>query len=58
MVKERKIIMGKELQEDIKTARRCLEFKGFHCENKECSNLTCPLNKWWDENKLNKSSFR
>ncbi len=47
---KKKITMGKELDEDIKTVRRCLKFKGFHCENKECSNIVCPLNKWWEAN--------
>lgn len=45
---EDKIVISKKIQEDIKLARQCLKFKGFHCENEECGNLTCPLNKWWE----------
>lgn len=26
-------------------ARQCLNFKGFFCENKDCKNTECPLNK-------------
>jgi len=26
-------------------ARQCLNFKGFNCENKDCKNVICPLNK-------------
>jgi len=47
-MEERKITITKEIQEDIKLARQCLKFKGFNCENEECANLTCPLNKWWE----------
>ncbi len=49
-MEERKITMGKEIQEDIRLARQCLKFKGFHCENEECLNLSCPLNKLWETN--------
>ena len=34
-------------KEDILTARRCLLFKGFRCNNKNCSNKACPLNSYW-----------
>ena len=26
------------------TARKCLEFKGFHCNTKNCKLFNCPLN--------------
>jgi hypothetical protein len=34
---------------DIRTARRCMEFKLLKCDNKDCLNKMCPLNKFWDE---------
>jgi len=34
--------------EDIKTARRCLNFKLIKCNNKNCLNKFCPLQKSWD----------
>lgn len=49
-MEEKKITITKEIQEDIKLARQCIKFKGHRCENEECSNLTCPLNKWWESN--------
>ncbi len=33
---------------DLKTARRCIDFKNLKCDNKDCSNKHCPLNKFWD----------
>ena len=33
--------------EDIKTARRCMDFKNIKCDNKDCINKSCPLNKIW-----------
>ncbi len=38
-----------EMQSDIKTARRCMNFKLLRCDNKDCSNEFCPLNKVYDE---------
>jgi len=38
----------KEVEKDIKTARRCMDFKLIKCKNKECKNLSCPLNKEYD----------
>ena len=29
----------------MQTARRCLNFKGFNCDNQDCINESCPLNK-------------
>jgi len=49
-------MMLKPLKEDILTARRCLLFKGFRCDNKDCLNKACPLNSYWektDENGMN-----
>jgi hypothetical protein len=34
---------------EIKLARQCLKFKGFSCDNEECINILCPLNKFWKE---------
>lgn len=34
--------------DDIKLARQCLDFKGLCCNNKDCLNEFCPLNKKWD----------
>jgi len=36
-MKETKKGCGKE------TAKRCLKFKGFYCDNKNCLNEDCPL---------------
>ena len=33
---------------DIKLARQCLDFRGLTCDNKNCLNESCPLNKKWD----------
>ena len=29
-------------------ARQCLDYKGLSCDNKDCTNEDCPLNKKWD----------
>jgi hypothetical protein len=34
---------------DIKTARRCMNFRGLKCDDIICSNKLCPLNKFWKE---------
>lgn len=34
-----------ETRKDRYTAKQCLNFKGFHCDNKDCLNGSCPLNK-------------
>jgi len=28
---------------ELKLARKCMQLKGFRCENKDCMNLLCPL---------------
>jgi hypothetical protein len=33
---------------EIIIARKCLQSKGFSCDNKECKNHFCPLNPYWD----------
>ena len=38
-----------EKDKDILTARRCLNFKLIKCNNKDCKNLSCPLNRRYDE---------
>ena len=39
----------KTLNEDkIKLARQCMNFQSIKCENKECKNESCPLNKKYD----------
>ena len=35
--------------DNICSARRCLNFKGFSCDIKDCLNTYCPLNKNWEE---------
>lgn len=35
--------------EDIKTARRCMIWQGFSCDNKDCLNKLCPLNWRYNE---------
>jgi len=36
------------INKDKKTAKQCLNYKNFHCHNKNCLSWICPLN----ENKL------
>jgi len=31
----------------IQTARRCLLYRNINCENRNCLNKACPLNKFW-----------
>ena len=40
--------MNKQEKFDMKIARRCLNFTGHRCDNKDCSVTMCPLNKEWD----------
>jgi len=35
------------MSNEIHLARQCLNFKGFKCDNKNCLNIVCPLNKKW-----------
>jgi len=43
------INIGKsEAIKDIKTTRRCMNFMRLKCQNKDCSNKSCPLNKEYD----------
>ena len=43
--KQKWLEQGKaEAQNDIKLARRCMDFKLIKCDNKDCLNLSCPLN--------------
>jgi len=37
--------------EKIQTARRCLNYQGYYCENRDCKNKFCPLNKFWEKEK-------
>ena len=39
--------MEKEIKEDIKSARQCLEFRNINCNNLDCKNIYCPLSKIW-----------
>ncbi len=41
-------------KEEIKTVRRCMNFKLIKCENKICVNESCPLNKIYDKEKTKK----
>ena len=50
-LEEAKPIIKKEITELLeeieiqkKVAKRCLEFKGCRCSNKDCKNISCPLN--------------
>lgn len=36
---------------DIPLARKCLNFKGYYCDDKDCLNKRCPLNKFWEGKK-------
>jgi len=39
----------------IRLARQCLVFQNLHpmkCDNNNCQNKWCPLNKFWEEKKL------
>jgi len=42
---------------DIKTARRCMNFKLLRCDNKDCLNESCPLNKIYDNQEEPKMQF-
>jgi len=37
----------KKAQERIKSARQCMDFQNIKCNNKDCKNEFCPLNKIW-----------
>lgn len=45
------------LRDKIKTARRCMDFKSLSCDNKDCLNESCPLNKVYDDTNQNKSKI-
>jgi hypothetical protein len=34
----------------IRLARQCCDFGNKKCDNKDCKNKWCPLNKFWDKN--------
>ena len=36
-------------QNDIKLARQCMDFKMLRCDNKNCLNEFCPLQKSWNK---------
>lgn len=38
-------IFKKNTDKDVQTARRCLEFQNFHCDNMGCLNENCPLHR-------------
>jgi len=38
-------------KEKTRCARQCMDFKNLKCNNKDCSNESCPLNKIYDEPK-------
>ena len=37
-----------EFNKERKIARQCMNFKNLKCNNKDCTNESCPLNKKWD----------
>jgi len=43
-------------KDDIKIARQCMNFQNLRCNNKDCTNESCPLNKIYDSPKTNKTS--
>jgi len=38
----------KQFNDDIILARQCLIFGGRCCNNEDCKNKQCPLNKFWE----------
>jgi len=34
---------------DLLLARDCLKFTGKYCNNEDCINNSCPLNKYWEK---------
>lgn len=34
----------KEIKEEIRLARQCMDYQGIKCKNKTCLNEFCPLN--------------
>ena len=43
-----------KMEENILSAKRCLEFGLRRCDNKDCLNESCPLNKKYDKKELKK----
>ena len=52
LLAEKKI--SSQIDWDIKTVRQCMDFQGLKCNNKDCINKFCPLNKIFDLSKTNK----
>ena len=46
------LVGSKDKMTDIKTARRCMDFQNIKCDNKDCINKACPLNKIYDRKML------
>ena len=42
-------IEGETAQNDIIFARQCMDFKMLRCDNKNCLNEFCPLQKSWNK---------
>jgi hypothetical protein len=42
--------MIEEMTKEIQIARECLDFKGIKCNNPDCLNESCPLNKVYNKN--------
>lgn len=38
--------------EELKVARQCLHFKNCYCDNQDCKNKYCPLNKEFEQEEL------
>lgn len=34
-----------EIKDKLDTAKQCIDFKGIICNNLDCKNTICPLNK-------------
>ena len=42
----------KELDVELMSARQCINFLGFECNNKDCKNKFCPLHKRFEKGEL------
>ena len=45
---DRKDKTSDTIQQEIISARQCMDFQTIKCNNKECKNKFCPLNKKYD----------
>ena len=45
---QEKFKLLENINKDIKTARQCMDYQLFKCDNRSCLNGFCPLHKCWD----------